>query len=609
MRCDECDDRQAVFFCRDCGQVLCSACDISLHLKGKRRTHVRVEHPITTGKPTDLSLAVYWDCSVLYPRSRAELETLLLSVACGQATNIRVYAPHSLSLAKDMRELGLTLVTRHGLSVYESIIMDISLKVRIARPSALVLLSASENLFRSFLRELSYSVPGLVIIYGKGTLPMSLTTIDGQEWKSHEVSVPLQHQIPASCQVCRPLIAALRTLASAGQIQTPLNEVTVAEEVTEAMVRKAVEEELVCVHRCPWDETRDCLVSLKATHPSVELLQWVFESLRKGKLTPSEVCIRELLATAFGYRPELQEWESLLRLPHFQLLVTSGIDPLTCLPARIIVPKGEAWATLDGVDAEAIIPTYIQTILKDSKPPTTGEERYGWARHLQLCCPPDSTTPSLGSIVAWMRSAANREAPKCPLPSLEEAQLATADLLSACPEGLAIQLLPHLLAFKFCRSLHASHFGLNKLSDLLEGLPDIRVDLSGEEDVATQGGHSPLTSTSDGEVHTIARGPTANAVSTGLENAQWNEALDLLDYYEPHLKERRHNYSRSADMRSSRWWIKEEMPNFCSALDLETPSISGGRLDTLSEEDSSSPLLDEKQPSSPNKSSFDGFSA
>ena len=598
MICDECDDQQAVFCCSECGQLLCSDCDMSLHLKGKRRTHVRVAEPAPTRKTSDLTLAVYWDCSVLYPRSRAELKNSLDSVTGGQVADIRVYAPHFLSLAKDMRELGLTLVTRKGLSVYESIIMDISLKVRVARPSALVLLSASESLFRSFLRELSHSIPGLVIIYGKGTLPMSLSTIDGQEWTSSGVGVSLHHPEPSFSQICRPLIAHLRTLADSGQVQTPLSELTTVEGVTEA-IASALQEELICVQKCPWDETRDSLVSLKATRPSIELLQWVFKSAREDQVTPSEVYIRELLATVFGCRLESREWEALLRLPRLPLLVTSGIDSLTCLPARIIVPKGEAWAVSDDVETEATMPVYIQKVLAEAK---AGKELYGWIKHLQLCLPRESSPP-LGRIVGWVRTVIG-EAPKCPKPSLEEAQLATADLLSACPEGLALPLLPHLLAFKFCRPIHASYFGLSKLSDLLEGVPEVCVESSGKELLAVLAGHSSLTSTSDGEAYSLARGLNAASVGEGLETAKWTEALDLLDYYEPHLKDRRHSYSRSVDLRPSQRWVREELPGFRSGLDLETPSISSDRLETLSEEDSSSPGLEEKQPASP----FDGLS-
>lgn len=565
---------------------------MSLHLKGKRRTHVRIAEPAHTRKTSDLSLAVYWDCSVLYPRSRAELKNSLVSVTGGQVADIRVYAPHFLSLAKDMQELGLTLVTRKRLSVYESIIMDISLKVRVARPSALILLSESESLFRSFLRELSHSVPDLVIIYGRGVLPMSLTTIEGQGWTPNEMGISLQHQELSSSPICGPLIVNLRNLAKAGQVQVPLSWLATVQGFTETVIATAFREELICVQKCPWDETRESLVSLKAAHPSIELLQWVFKSAQENQVTPSEVYIRELLATAFGYRPETKEWESLLHLSQFPLLITSGIDTLTCLPARILVPKGEAWAALDDVETEVTIPMYIQKVLSEPNV-KAGKELYGWIKHLQLCLPNESSPP-LGRIVGWARTAI-REAPKCPKPSLEEVQLATADLLSASPEGLALPLLPYLLAFKFCRPILASYFGLDQLSDLLEGVPGARVETSGKEPLAVLASHSSLTSTSDSEAYKVARGFTAASAGDRLETAKWTEALDMLDYYEPHLRDRRHCYSRSVDLRSQ---AKEELPSFRSELDLETPSISG-RLETLSEEDSSSPLLEDKQPASP----------
>jgi len=593
MICDECEDQHAALQCSDCGQLLCSTCDSSLHQKGKRRAHVRVSHSFSTGKDPGPTLAVYWDLSVLYPQSRTELQTILTTVTANQAAETRVYACQFLTLAKEMQELGLVQVTRQGLSVYESIIMDISLKMRTDQPSALVLLSTSEGLFRSFLRELAQTTPRITVVTGKGSVPVKLTTLDGRGWTP--VSLPLQYSVICSSQAYKGLLTTLRTWAAQGQVQTPMSVVTTAAGMSEDLVLQAQEVGLVYVHFCPWDRAGERLVGLRATRPSVELLQWVFKSIREDRLTPSELYIKELVAMAFGYRPEASEWERLLQLPQYPLLITSGIDPLTCFPVRIIVPRGESWEAADcaeGNEATAT-PEVLQELInrvKDTKP---GKELYGWIRHLQLCSPRESRTPSLGTIVSWVRDATCET--RCPMPSLAETQLAVVDLLSASSEGLSLTSLPHFLTYKFCRTIHPSSFRLSKLSDLLEGIPEVSIERSGDEGTAWLSSHCSLTSTSDGEVYCFARSLTANVAGEGLEADKWSEGSDLLDYYEPHLKDHRHSYSRSADMRSTPCCNRRTIPSFGSVLEPETPSISSGRLETLSEEDSSSPQLEDKQ--------------
>lgn len=592
MICDECEDQHAALQCSDCGQMLCSACDSSLHLKGKRRAHVRVSHSYSTRKNPGPTLAVYWDLSVLYPQSRAELQTILSAVTASQTAETRVYAAHFSTLSREMQELGLVQVTRPGLSVYESIIMDISLKMRTGQPSALVLLSTSEGLFKSFLQELARATPTITIIVGKGSLPMKLATLDGQSWTPIETSLPLQHSIFCSSQTYKGLLTTLRTWAVQGQVQTPLSVLTTVEGVSADLILQAQEAGLVYVYSCPWSSAGERLVGLKATRPSIELLQWVFKSIREDRLTPSELYVKELVAMAFGYRPEASEWEWLLQLHQYPLLITSGIDPLTCLPVRIIVPRGESWEAADCAEGTAM-PEAIQEVISRVKEVKPGKELYGWIRHWQLCSPEEKRAPSLGALVSWVR-AATCEA-RLPLPSLEETQLAVLDLLSASSEGLSLASLPHLLAYKFCRAIHPAFFNLAKISDLLEGIPEVSIERSGDEGTALLSGHSSLTSTSDGEVYYFARSLTANAVGERLEADKWSEGSDLLDYYEPHLKNHRHSYSHSADMRSSANGNRRTIPSFGSVLDSEPPSISSGRLETLSEEDSSSPQLEDKQ--------------
>ena len=600
MICDECEQQRAALHCSECGQELCSDCDASLHLKGKRRAHVRVSHSTRTGKDTDTSLAVYWDASVLCPQSQAELQCALTAVTGKQPADVRVYSSHFLSLAKEMRQLGLSLIVRQGLSVYESIIMDISLKVRTSRPAALILLSASEGLFRSFLGELARAVPELVIIYGKGTVPISLFTLDGFSWTPAQVGVPSEHQLTTSKLVYKELTDALRALADKGQVQTPVSSLG----VPESILQSAHEEGLVHIQSCPWDATKERLVGLKVLHPSVELLQWTFKAVRVDQVTPSEVYIKELLAAAFGYQPAINEWQSLLRLPQFPLLITAGIDTLTCLPARIFVPKGEeAWKVVDGVEVEeeVAMPSLLESVLAtpELKP---GKDLYSWLRPMQFCI--SGVRPPLGSVVRWVRRASG-VVPRCPLPTVEEAQLASLDLLSSSPDGLALASLPHLLAYKFCRPINAAHFGLTKLTDLFEGIPDLKVEIG---DGAVQlTGHSSLTSTSDGEMH---NSPTAPALWEQMDETQWSQTQDLLDYYEPHLKVRGHSYSRSADLRTAPRLSRITLPSFGSVFDMATSKINSGRLDTLSEEDSSSPQLDDKQSSSPSprRESFDSLS-
>jgi hypothetical protein len=476
--------------------------------------------------------------------------------------------------------------------------MDISTKMRTARPSVLVLLSTSENLFRPFLRELSHSAAGIIIITGKGSVPVKLATLDGQGWTPSEIS--LQHVVSCSSQIYTALLTALRTRAGLGFVQTPISVLTSMEGVSEDLVLKAEEMGLVNVHFCPWDRSGERLIGLKVTHPSVELLKWVFKSIREDRLTPSEMYIRELLAMAFGYRPDASEWKWLLRLSQFPLLITSGIDSLTSLPASIILPKGESWEVADSTEKTIAVSDCIKTLINKAKELTTGKEMYSWLRYIQLCTP---NAPSLGNLVKWVRTVALEASSR--LPNLEETQLAVMDLLSASPEGLPLACLPHLLTYKFCRPIQASHFGLSKLSDLLEGIPDVRIEGSGEEGTVKLTGHSSLTSTADGETTCFYRSLTANAATEELKAD--NEELDLLNYYEPHLKEPRHIYSRSADMRSSSRWARLTIPSFGSVLDMETPSISSKRLDTLSEEDSSSPQLE--QPASPSRALFEGLSS
>ena len=425
MKCEECEIATAQTHCEDCGQFLCADCDVNLHRKGKRQAHVRgpvcancaPERPcmsclLGTGLTQPMAVAVYWEMSSLAPKSTDEAKSVMAGIAdChGPIKEVRAYSQNFQRLGKDLRSLGIELVTREGMSDYQSLIMDLSLRSRAETPGKLLVLSSNSRL-KSFLCQLVTSLQqGLVLVATsmdtlKFVPPQEMQTPSAyvivskvkpisQDFKVVKAgvrteakdSVPDFHAWPKKIVTGGTegrLLDFLKSYANQGKIMSEVNTlinrfqhyaIVKAEQARNAVQTVLTADLIHTTNRSFGTVKTVSFVSLKADCLSLELLLWTLRSLKNDEMLPTERAIQSRIKEAFDFKPTQQQWQQLLEMvversrhhhsysasdasqlrestaPAYTLpnfIVLDVMDALTNQETKVVYPEGERWVALD----------------------------------------------------------------------------------------------------------------------------------------------------------------------------------------------------------------------------------------------------------------------
>ena len=440
MKCEECEEATAQTHCEDCGQFLCAVCDGNLHRKGKRQAHVRgpvcancaPERPcmsclLGTTVPEPTTVTLYWEMNSLAPKSVEEVKSVMAGIADSQGPvkEVRAYSQTFQRLGKDLRALGFDLVTREGMSDYQSLIMDLSLRSRSENPGKILVLSASTRL-KSFLCQLVTSMQqGEVAVATsldvlKFVPPQEMPTASAyvvvskvkpvsQDFKVVKAGVRLEtkdavpefHIWPKKIVtggVEGRLLDFLKSYANQGKIMSEVNTLInrfqhyaiVKAEQARSAVQAVLSADLIHTTNRSFGTVKTLsFVSLKADCLSLELLLWTLRSLKNDEMLPTERAIQSRIKEAFDFKPSQQQWQQLLEtvierskhhhslsasdathlresaVPAYSIpnfMVLDVLDSLTNQETKVVYPERDKWVALDN----NLKPTEAQA-LRDSE--------------------------------------------------------------------------------------------------------------------------------------------------------------------------------------------------------------------------------------------------
>jgi len=410
MNCEECESSPAQTYCEACGQSLCLVCDESLHKRGKRQAHQRSALPTRTARPT---VTLYWDMASLAPRSVTEVQSVLARVknCYGEVREARAYAQTFLKLGKEIKELGFELVTRQGVPDYDSLIMDVTLRLREDSGKVLIL-TGSATRMKPFLCELTTQSPKDSILVASSTeklaftfpaeikaSPVSYTVTSKVKQMSQDLTAPRKKAqskdlVPVFHQWTRHataggiesrLVDFLKSYANQGKVMTEVSTLIsgfqhyaiVKAEQARTAIQAVQSAGLIHVTNRTFGALRTVnLISLQAESLSLELLLWTLRSLKNDEMLPTERAIQSRMKEAFDVKPTVQQWQvfmeavaerskhhhslsapeaadtltAQLNIPTCEVpnfVVLDVMDALTNLEAKVIYPDGERWLALD----------------------------------------------------------------------------------------------------------------------------------------------------------------------------------------------------------------------------------------------------------------------
>ena len=413
MDCEECEKAKAQTYCEACGQSLCLVCDETLHKRGKRQTHQRCPISSSTAKPSPPAVTLYWDMSSLYPRSVSDLQKLLTSIrnTHGDLKEVRAYAHQFPTLAKEIKDLGFVMATKSGVSDYDSLIMDVTLKAR-EDTGKLMILTASATNMKPFLCELMSSLPKDSILISNSIESPSFIPPD--EIKSTPVSYKIASKVKQMSQdltgprkktpskdavsvfhqwtrhavaggIESRLIDFLKSYANQGKVMTEITNlvsgfqhyaIVRAEQARNAILTVQTAGLIHTTNRNFGSYRSINLVSLKPESMSLELLLWTLRSLRNDEMLPTERAIQSRMKEAFDVKPSAAQWQLFMetvseRSKHHHsrsapaapdsltaqlaiptcdvpnFVIMEVVDALTNLDTKVIYPEGEKWTALD----------------------------------------------------------------------------------------------------------------------------------------------------------------------------------------------------------------------------------------------------------------------
>lgn len=425
MKCEECENVTAQTHCEACGQFLCAECDVNLHRKGKRQAHVRgpvcancaPERPcmsclLGTNVAPPTAVAVYWEMNSLAPKSSEEARSVLAGITdCqGPIKEVRAYAQNFQRLGKDLHSLGIELVTREGMTDYQSLIMDLSLRSRAESPGKLLVLSSSSRL-RPFLCQLVDSLQHGVVLVATSLETLKFVPPQEMQTPSAYVIVSKVKPISQDFKVVKAgvrteakdsmpefhvwpkkivtggiegrLLDFLKSYANQGKIMSEVNTlisrfqhyaIVKAEQARSAVQTVLSADFIHTTNRSFGTVKTVSFVSLKADCLSLELLLWTLRSLKNDEMLPTERAIQSRIKEAFDFKPTQLQWQQLLeavveRSRHHHsysaseaippkesaalaytlpnFIVLDVMDALTNQETKVVYPDGERWIALD----------------------------------------------------------------------------------------------------------------------------------------------------------------------------------------------------------------------------------------------------------------------
>lgn len=329
----------------------------------------------------------------------------------GEVKETRAYAQNFVKLGKEMRELGFELVTRQGVPDYDSLIMDVTLRLREDSGKVLIL-TASAVRMKPFLCELTIASPKDAILVASSiekmvfvppedikVAPVSYTITSKVKQISQDLTVPrrktqskdlvsvfhqwTRHAIAGGIE--SRLIDFLKSYANQGKVMTEVTSLIsgfqhyaiVKAEQARTAIQAVQSAGLIHVTTRTFGALRTVnLVSLTAENLSLELLLWTLLSLKNDEMLPTERAVQSRIKEAFDVKPTPQQWQMFMeavseRSKHHHSLsapeaadtltaqlniptsdvpnfvILEVMDALTNLETKVIYPEGERWIALD----------------------------------------------------------------------------------------------------------------------------------------------------------------------------------------------------------------------------------------------------------------------
>jgi hypothetical protein len=348
----------------------------------------------------------------LAPKSSEEARSVLAGITdCqGPIKEVRAYAQNFQRLGKDLHSLGIELVTREGMTDYQSLIMDLSLRSRAEAPGKLLVLSSSSRL-RPFLCQLVDSLQHGVVLVATSLETLKFVPPQEMQTPSAYVIVSKVKPISQDFKVVKAgvrteakdsmpefhvwpkkivtggiegrLLDFLKSYANQGKIMSEVNTlisrfqhyaIVKAEQARSAVQTVLSADFIHTTNRSFGTVKTVSFVSLKADCLSLELLLWTLRSLKNDEMLPTERAIQSRIKEAFDFKPTQLQWQQLLeavveRSRHHHsysaseaippkesaalaytlpnFIVLDVMDALTNQETKVVYPDGERWIALD----------------------------------------------------------------------------------------------------------------------------------------------------------------------------------------------------------------------------------------------------------------------
>jgi len=314
-------------------------------------------------------------------------------------------------------------------------------------------------------------------------------------------------------------------------------------EQVDSLLKSAEKERLVHFTKREFEDFGNYeFVSLQLKSLSMESLLWCLRSLRCDEMLPTEKAIQSRIKEVFGLKPSNSQWNQLIQklkghshsssaptefslfsssqfsLPKFD--IRNMCEPVTGCETMLIYPRGEEWVALDQNskygdylhikltdewnDFISFLENYFcgrkkrRRNRREEEVKSIPGGRYGCAQFLKLCGPSVLQHSSLGKLSYMVQLAINEDILRYQRTllvwtsdyktntsndeiqrKLNLVQSAIITILSNTRNGISLAQLPNSIRRHLGFTPDISELGFAKLKDLLQTIPEVSIELRG----------------------------------------------------------------------------------------------------------------------------------